>query len=265
MTQQSVAEPAGVGSRWWRDAVIYQIYLRSFADGDGDGVGDLLGVRSRLRYLSWLGVDALWLTPFSPSPMADGGHGASGAPGVAGHRAADPAFGTLGDTESLIIDAHRHGLKVLLDIVPHHASAAHPWFTQAVAAPPGSPERDRYVLRPGRGDLTPDDREPTSGGPAWSRLPDGEWHLRRAAPEQADRDRQDPGVHGEVEDTMRFWLDRGVDGFRVGVGVATAWAPDAERFSRSVPPGELHQAFNLPYLRAGWSAAGLRKVIDDSL
>src|SRR3954451_20113723 len=118
MTQQIVAE-AGVDSRWWRDAVIYQVYLRSFADGDGDGVGDLLGVRSRLRYLSWLGVDALWLTPFYRSPMADGGYD------VSDYRAVDPEFGTLGDAESLLHEAHRHGLKVIVDIVPNHTSAAH--------------------------------------------------------------------------------------------------------------------------------------------
>jgi alpha-glucosidase len=310
MTQQIAAESA-LDSRWWRDAVIYQIYLRSFADGDGDGVGDLLGVRSRLRYLSWLGVDALWLTPFYPSPMADGGYD------VSDYRAVDPGFGTLGDAESLILDAHRYGLKVLVDIVPNHTSAAHPWFDQAVKAGPGSPERDRYVFRPGRGDLPPNDWESIFGGPAWSRLPDGEWYLHLFAPQQPDLNWQNPGVRAEFEDILRFWLDRGVDGFRIdvahgmvkaeglpdagytgqvamlghaelpyfdqdgvhdihrswrrlldsygGIGVAEAWAPNPERLSHYVRPDELHQAFNFHYLKADWSAACLRKVIDDSL
>jgi alpha-glucosidase len=311
MTQQIEAESVEVDSRWWRDAVIYQIYLRSFADGDGDGVGDLLGVRSRLRYLSWLGVDALWLTPFYRSPMADGGYD------VSDYRAVDPGFGTLGDAESLIQDAHRYGLKVIVDIVPNHTSAAHPWFDRAVEAGPGSPERDRYIFRPGRGDRPPNDWESIFGGPAWTRLPDGEWYLHLFAPEQPDLNWDNPEVHAEFEDIMRFWLDRGVDGFRVdvahgmvkaaglpdaghtgqismlghaelpyfdqdgvhdihrswrrlldsygGIGVAEAWAPNAERLSHYVRPDELHQAFNFHYLKAAWSAADLRRVIDDSL
>jgi alpha-glucosidase len=311
---QQFADPTGPAhrdARWWRDAVIYQIYLRSFADGDGDGVGDLLGARGRLRYLSWLGVDALWLTPFYRSPMADGGYD------VADYRAVDPEFGTLGDAEALIQEAHRHGLKVIVDIVPNHTSEAHPWFEKAVAAGPGSPDRDRYVFRSGRGDLPPNDWESIFGGPAWTRLPDGDWYLHLFAPEQPDLNWENPEVHAEFADIMRFWLDRGVDGFRVDVahgmvkaaglpdagrtgqiqmlghaelpyfdqdgvheihrswrrlldaygaiGVAEAWAPNAERLSRYVRPDELHQAFNFHYLKAGWSAAEVRRVIDDSL
>ncbi|MCW2944709.1 MAG: alpha amylase catalytic region [Actinoallomurus sp.] len=311
---QQFADPVGFstrGSRWWRDAVIYQVYLRSFADGDGDGVGDLLGVRGRLRYLAELGVDALWLTPFYRSPMADGGYD------VADYRAVDPGFGTLGDAESLIQDAHRHGLKVILDIVPNHTSDRHPWFEKAVDAGPGSPERDRYIFRPGRGELPPNDWESVFGGPAWTRLADGEWYLHLFAPEQPDLNWENPEVHAEFEDIMRFWLDRGVDGFRIdvahgmvkapglpdaghtgqismlgnaelpyfdqdgvhdihrswrrvldaygGIGVAEAWAPNAERLARYVRPDELHQAFNFHYLQAGWSAAELRRVIDESL
>ncbi len=215
--------PTGKDARWWRDAVIYQIYVRSFADGDGDGVGDLLGVRSRLRYLADLGVDALWLTPFYRSPMADGGYD------VADHRAVDPGFGTLGDVEALVHDAHRHGLKVIVDVVPNHTSSAHPWFRKAVAAGPGAPERDRYIFRPGRGDLPPNDWESVFGGPAWTRLPDGEWYLHLFAPGQPDLNWDNPEVHEEFADILRFWLDRGVDGFRFDVAhgmVKAAGLPD---------------------------------------
>ncbi|GAB2460396.1 glycoside hydrolase family 13 protein [Streptosporangium sandarakinum] len=201
-------------TRWWRDAVIYQVYVRSFADGNGDGVGDLLGVRSRLRYLADLGVDALWLTPFYTSPMADFGYD------VADYRDVDPIFGSLADARALIEDAHRHGLRVIVDVVPNHTSDQHVWFQQALAAGPGSPERERYVFRRGRGEngeLPPNDWESVFGGPAWTRLPDGEWYLRLFAPEQPDLNWEHPEVHTEFESILRFWLDMGVDGFRIDV------------------------------------------------
>ncbi|GAA3426096.1 glycoside hydrolase family 13 protein [Streptosporangium sandarakinum] len=201
-------------TRWWRDAVIYQVYVRSFADGNGDGVGDLLGVRSRLRYLADLGVDALWLTPFYTSPMADFGYD------VADYRDVDPIFGSLADARALIEDAHRHGLRVIVDVVPNHTSDQHVWFQQALAAGPGSPERERYVFRRGRGEngeLPPNDWESVFGGPAWTRVPDGEWYLRLFAPEQPDLNWEHPEVHTEFESILRFWLDMGVDGFRIDV------------------------------------------------
>ncbi|MEU9836185.1 glycoside hydrolase family 13 protein [Streptosporangium sp. NPDC048047] len=201
-------------TRWWRDAVIYQVYVRSFADGNGDGIGDLLGVRSRLRYLADLGVDALWLTPFYTSPMADFGYD------VADYRDVDPIFGSLADARALIDDAHRHGLRVIVDVVPNHTSDQHVWFQQALAAGPGSPERERYVFRPGRGEdgeLPPNDWESVFGGPAWTRLPDGEWYLRLFASEQPDLNWEHPEVHAEFESILRFWLDMGVDGFRIDV------------------------------------------------
>ncbi|MGV9600827.1 glycoside hydrolase family 13 protein [Streptosporangium sandarakinum] len=201
-------------TRWWRDAVIYQVYVRSFADGNGDGVGDLLGVRSRLRYLADLGVDALWLTPFYTSPMADFGYD------VADYRDVDPIFGSLADARALIEDAHRQGLRVIVDVVPNHTSDQHVWFQQALAAGPGSPERERYVFRRGRGEngeLPPNDWESVFGGPAWTRLPDGEWYLRLFAPEQPDLNWEHPEVHTEFESILRFWLDMGVDGFRIDV------------------------------------------------
>jgi alpha-glucosidase len=199
---------------WWRHAVIYQVYIRSFADGDGDGVGDLAGIRSRLPYLHGLGVDAVWITPFYPSPMADGGYD------VADYRDIEPQFGTLGEADALIADAHALGLRVIIDIVPNHSSDQHRWFQAALAAGPGSPERDRYVFRPGRGpdgSLPPTDWEATFGGPAWQRVPDGEWYLHLFAPEQPDFNWENPEVVTEFEDILRFWLDRGVDGFRIDV------------------------------------------------
>ncbi|GAA3068721.1 glycoside hydrolase family 13 protein [Streptosporangium carneum] len=209
-----VDRPSETAARWWRDAVIYQVYVRSFADGNGDGIGDLLGVRSRLRYLADLGVDAIWLTPFYTSPMADFGYD------VADYRDVDPIFGSLADAAALIDDAHRHGLRVIVDIVPNHTSDRHAWFQQALAAGPGSPERERYVFRQGKGEdgqLPPNDWESIFGGRAWTRLPDGEWYLHLFAPEQPDLNWENPEVHAEFESVLRFWLDLGVDGFRVDV------------------------------------------------
>ncbi|MGW1558793.1 glycoside hydrolase family 13 protein [Streptomyces sp. NPDC002144] len=199
---------------WWRDAVIYQVYIRSFADGNGDGVGDIAGIRSRLPYLKWLGVDAVWINPWYRSPMADHGYD------VADFREIDPLFGTVAEAEQLIEEAHRHGIRVIPDIVPNHTSDRHAWFQAALAAGPGSPERERYVFRPGRG---PDGAEPpndwvsTFGGPAWTRLPDGEWYLHLFAPEQPDLNWQHPQVRAEFESILRFWFARGVDGFRIDV------------------------------------------------
>nr|WP_283133992.1 glycoside hydrolase family 13 protein [Rhizohabitans arisaemae] len=199
------------------------MYIRSFADGDGDGLGDLHGVRSRLGYLADLGVDAVWITPFYPSPMADGGYD------VADYRDVDPRFGTLGDAAALIGDAHRAGLRVIVDVVPNHTSHRHTWFEQAVRARPGGAERDRYIFRPGVGDAPPNDWESVFGGPAWTRAGDGEWYLHLFAPEQPDLNWEHPEVHAEFDDVLRFWLDLGVDGFRIDVAhgmVKAAGLPD---------------------------------------
>jgi alpha-glucosidase len=217
-TARHIAERPG----WWRDAVIYQVYVRSFADGNGDGVGDLLGVRGRLRYLARLGVDALWLTPFYTSPMADGGYD------VADYRDVDPMFGTLGDAAALIAEAHRLGLRIIVDIVPNHSSDAHVWFQEALAAGPGSAARERYVFREGRGAdgaLPPNDWDSTFGGPAWTRLPDGQWYLHLFDPKQPDFNWENPQVRAEFEDVLRFWLDLGVDGFRIDVAHGLIKAP----------------------------------------
>jgi alpha-glucosidase len=201
-------------NQWWRHAAIYQIYPRSFADGDGDGIGDLAGIRSRLGYLRELGVDAVWLSPWYVSPMADAGYD------VADYRDIDPLFGTLADAEAFLAEAHQHGLRVIVDIVPNHCSDQHPWFQAALAAGPGSPERKLFWFRPGRGaegELPPNDWQSNFGGPAWTRVSDGEWYLHMFAPQQPDWNWDHPAVREDFATTLRFWLDRGVDGFRIDV------------------------------------------------
>jgi alpha-glucosidase len=199
---------------WWTDAVVYQIYPRSFADSDGDGIGDLPGVTSRVPYLSSLGVDAVWLSPFYPSALADGGYD------VDDYRAVDPRLGTIDDFDQLVAALQAAGIRVIIDIVPNHTSNRHHWFTEALAAPPGSPARDRYVFRDGTGpdrSKPPSDWESSFGGPAWTRVPDGQWYLHMFAPEQPDLNWQNREVREDFKTTLRFWADRGVDGFRVDV------------------------------------------------
>ncbi|KMS70927.1 hypothetical protein ACM01_29325 [Streptomyces viridochromogenes] len=217
-------EPTG----WWRDAVIYQIYIRSFADSNGDGIGDLQGIRSRLGYLAGLGVDALWINPFYPSPQVDCGYD------VADYRDIDPAYGTLSDFKELLQDAHAHGLRLIIDIVPNHTSSQHPWFTEALAAAPGSEARDRYHFHPGKGEggnLPPNGWQSAfGGGPAWTRVTDdsgrpGQWYLHLFTPEQPDLNWENPEVRADFEKTLRFWLDLGVDGFRIDVANAMIKAP----------------------------------------
>ncbi|MGJ9413062.1 glycoside hydrolase family 13 protein [Aeromicrobium sp. CF4.19] len=230
---------------WWRDAVIYQVYPRSWADDDGDGVGDLPGITSRLEHLVDLGVDALWLSPFYVSPQQDGGYDVADFTGV------DPLFGTLADFDALVARAHDLRLRVIVDIVPNHTSSEHPWFRQALASPPGSAERARYVFREGRG---PDGSEPPNnwvsnfGGRAWTRVDSlpGSWEAQQSEDRatspalwylhlfdvtQPDLDWTNPVVQDELEDVLRFWLDRGVDGFRIDVAHGLAKAdglPDAD-------------------------------------
>ncbi|MEU7860368.1 glycoside hydrolase family 13 protein [Nonomuraea sp. NPDC049141] len=284
---------------WWRDAVVYEIYVRSFADASGDGVGDLAGVRERLPYLAELGVDAIWLTPFYPSPMADGGYD------VADYRGVDPLFGTLGDFESLVSEAHELGLKVLVDVVPNHSSSEHPWFQAALRGE----HRDRYIFRD-----QPNNWQSTFSGPAWTKLPDGQYYLHLFAPGQPDFNWRNPEIHREFLDVLRFWLDRGVDGFRIDVAmglykakglpdvkdqsfkavspvwgqpevhevyrdwrklldgypgermaVGEVWTDSSEDLALYVRPDELHQSFNFAWLQAPWSATAFKKVIDDTL
>ncbi len=199
---------------WWASAVFYQVYPRSFADGNGDGDGDLIGLRERLDHLVELGVDAIWISPFFTSPMADNGYD------VADPCDVDPMFGTLADFDALLEAAHARDIKVTIDSVPNHFSDQHAWFQQALQAAPGSPERARFIFRPGqgeRGELPPNNWPSAFGGPAWTRVPDGEWYLHLFAPEQPDLDWTNSEVSEEFERIWRFWLDRGVDGFRIDV------------------------------------------------
>ncbi|MEU1334819.1 glycoside hydrolase family 13 protein [Streptomyces sp. NPDC005865] len=227
---QHLAAPAAPTTEtqpdWWRGAVIYQVYPRSFADSNGDGMGDLAGIRSRLPHLRDLGVDAVWLSPFYASPQADAGYD------VADYRAIDPMFGSLLDADAVIRDAHALGLRIIVDLVPNHSSDRHDWFRRALAEGPGSPLRERYHFRPGKGadgELPPNDWESIFGGPAWTRVPDGDWYLHLFAPEQPDFNWEHPAVRDEFRSILRFWLDMGVDGFRVDVAhglVKAAGLPD---------------------------------------
>lgn len=231
---------------WWRSAAIYQIYIRSFADGTGTGVGDIRGMRSRLDYLRDLGVDAIWITPWYPSPMRDGGYDVSDYRGIA------ELFGTLAEAERFIDDAHEHGLRVIIDIVPNHTSFRHAWFAAARAAGPGSPERDRYIFRPGRGpsgDSPPNNWNSVFGGPAWTRITErdgtpGEWYLHLFDSSQPDLNWNNEEVRAEFDDILRFWFDRGVDGIRIDVAnglVKAAGLPDLPTAADGTPlePAEI--------------------------
>ena len=233
--------------QWWRDAVVYQVYPRSFADSDGDGMGDLPGITERLPYLRDLGVDALWLSPFYLSPQHDAGYD------VADYCDVDPRFGTLADADALIARAHELGLKVLVDIVPNHSSNEHELFQRALATAPGSPERDMYIFRDGRGEngeLPPNNWTSIFHGDAWTRVTEadgspGQWYLHIFDTTQPDWNWENPAVHELFAGVLRFWLDRGADGFRVDVahGMAKpAGLPDATVNSAGlidIPEGEV--------------------------
>ncbi|MFE0100761.1 glycoside hydrolase family 13 protein [Streptomyces sp. NPDC059009] len=231
-----MADPAA--APWWRGAAIYQIYPRSYADGNGDGIGDIAGIRARLAHIRDLGADAVWISPWYVSPMADAGYD------VADYRAVDPLFGTLAEAEALIGEAHGLGLRLIVDLVPNHCSERHPWFQEALAAAPGAAPRDLFHFRPGKGEhgeLPPNDWQSFFGGPAWHRLGDGEWYLHMFAPQQPDWNWDHPRVRAEFEDILRFWLDRGVDGFRIDVAsllVKQDGLPDKASLPEGAPPPE---------------------------
>jgi alpha-glucosidase len=199
---------------WWSEAVVYQVYPRSFADDNGDGIGDLRGLIRRLPYLEDLGVDAVWLTPFYPSPLADGGYD------VSDYRDVDPRIGTLAEFDELLETGKKHNIRVIVDLVPNHCSSAHPLFQAALAAKPGSPERELFIFRPGRGadgELPPNNWPSNFGGGAWTRVPDGQWYLHLFDTTQPDFNWDHPDVHALFEGVIRFWLDRGVAGLRIDV------------------------------------------------
>lgn len=220
--------------------MIYQVYPRSFADGNGDGTGDLAGLRARLPYLRDLGVDAIWVTPWYVSPLADGGYD------VADYRAIDPAFGTLEEAEALIAEALEHGIRTIIDIVPNHVSDQHAWFRAALAAGPGSPERGRFWFRPGKGEAG--EQMPTQWvsdfqGSTWTRTtePDGtpgEWYLHLFAPAQPDLNWSHPDVRAEFEDVLRFWFDRGVGGIRIDSAALLVKDADLPEYPQDAGPGE---------------------------
>ncbi|WP_163544240.1 glycoside hydrolase family 13 protein [Occultella kanbiaonis] len=225
---------------WWRRAVIYQVYVRSFADGSGDGVGDLAGVRSRLPYLADLGVDAVWFTPWYRSPWADGGYD------VADYRDIDPRFGTLAEAEALIAEAAALGIRTIVDVVPNHVSVEHPWFAEALAAAPGNPIRDRFWFHPGlgeHGDTMPTRWESSFGGSTWTRTADadgrsGEWYLHLFSADQPDLNWTDPTVRAEHEDVLRFWFDRGAAGIRIDSAALPVKDPALPEVPDAVEPGQ---------------------------
>ncbi|WP_035839305.1 glycoside hydrolase family 13 protein [Kitasatospora azatica] len=248
------AQRTATGAGWWRDAVIYQVYVRSFRDSDGDGIGDLGGVREQLPYLKRLGVDGIWLNPFYPSPQHDHGYD------ITDHRAVDPVYGDLAEFAQLVSACHRLGLKLVVDAVPNHCSIEHPWFRAALAAGPGSPERARFHFAEGRGErgeLPPNNWRAMFGGPAWSRVADGQWYLHLFTPQQPDFNWRHPAVAEEFEQVLRFWLDQGVDGFRIDVAAGLFKHPELpdspdpeadERARDSVNP----LAWNQPQVHEIW-------------
>ncbi len=323
VTDPPLRAPDPPDAPWWRDAVVYQVYPRSWASSTDRGTGDLPGITAHLPYLRDLGVDALWVSPFYPSPQEDSGYD------VSDHRDVDPMFGTLADAEALLATAHALGLRVVADVIPNHVSHRHPWFAAAVASGPGSPERARFVVADGRG---ADGEEPPNnwpsefGGPAWTRIlePDGrpgQWYLHQFDVSQPDVDWRHPEVAADFEATLRFWLDRGLDGFRVDAAhciikdadlpdlaplpptgdvpvpsahypyrdqeevhdvyrawrrvveeydpprvlCAEAWVSPIDRAMRYVRPDEMHQAFVVDFLDAGWDADRVRRAVVDTL
>lgn len=210
---QAMGATSGADDRWWRDAVLYQIYPRSWADASGDGIGDLAGITHHLDHLTWLGVDALWLSPIHPSPMADFGYD------IVDHTAVDPVFGTLDDHDTLVAECHARGLKVVMDYVPNHTSDQHPWFL-ASRSSRQDPHRNWFVWR----DAAPDGGPPNNwrsrfgGGPAWTwDEATGQWYLHSFLPAQPDLNWRNDAVRAAMTDVLRFWMRRGVDGFRVDV------------------------------------------------
>lgn len=251
-----------VGGEWWRTAVIYQIYPRSFADASGDGIGDLPGITSHLDDLAQLGIDAIWLSPFQRSPQKDAGYDVSDYCDV------DPLFGTLADFDTMLAAAHERGIRVIVDLVPNHSSDQHEWFQQALAAAPGSPERARYMFRDGKGEhgeLPPNNWDSVFGGPAWTRVIEadgtpGQWYLHLFDSSQPDFDWSNEEVREEFRRILRFWLDRGVDGFRVDVAHGLVKAEGLPDYIPAPEAGSMGgEEENVPY----WGQEGVHEVYRD--
>jgi alpha-glucosidase len=256
------ALPSAPGSEWWRTAVIYQIYPRSFADASGDGIGDLPGITAKLDDLAELGVDAIWLSPFQRSPQKDAGYDVSDYCDV------DPLFGTLEDFDAMLDGAHGRGIRVIVDLVPNHSSDQHEWFQQALAAGPGSRERARYMFRDGQGahgELPPNNWESVFGGPAWTRVVEedgapGQWYLHLFDSTQPDFDWTNDEVRDEFRRILRFWLDRGVDGFRVDVAHGMIKADGLPDYTPDPDAGSMGgEEAGVPY----WGQDGVHEIYRD--
>lgn len=243
---------------WWRDAVTYQIYIRSFADSNGDGKGDVEGIRTRLPYLKELGVDAIWITPWYPSPQVDHGYD------VADYMNIEPDYGTLADAERLINESHEHGIRLLVDIVPNHSSDRHIWFQAALKAAPGSPERARYHFVDGKGEngeLPPNNWTSVFGGPAWERIVEadgepGQWYLHLFAVEQPDFNWDSKDVRDHFVAILKFWLDRGVDGFRIDVAHGMVKAAGLPDIVQADTESEMLSADTRPF----WDQDGVHEI-----
>lgn len=259
LTETAASRP---GAEWWRTAVIYQIYPRSFADSSGDGIGDLRGVTAHLADLEDLGIDAIWLSPFQRSPQKDAGYD------VADYCDVDPIFGTLDDFDAMLAEAHARDIRIIVDLVPNHSSDQHEWFQQALAAAPGSRERARYMFRDGRGEhgeLPPNNWDSIFGGPAWTRITEadgspGQWYLHLFDTSQPDFDWTNEEVREEFRRILRFWLDRGVDGFRVDVAHGLIKADGLPDYTPSPEGGSMGgDEANVPY----WGQDGVHEVYRD--
>lgn len=259
MTDHPLTSSAALDPDWWRSAVVYQVYPRSFADSDGDGIGDVPGITAHLDHLVGLGVDAVWISPWYPSPLHDGGYD------VADYRDIDPRLGSLADADELISRAHAVGLRVIIDLVPNHCSIDHELFRAALAAGPGSPERDWFIFRDGRGPggVEPPTNWPSEfGGSAWQRVLDADgrpeqWYLHLFAPEQPDWNWTHPGVAEMFDDVLRFWFDRGIDGFRIDVADSCAKdmsLPDLPAGQRKDPGHPYYDHHGLEEIHRRWRA-----------
>lgn len=258
------------GQEWWRSAVIYQIYPRSFADGNGDGMGDIPGITSRLASLAELGVDAIWSSPFFKSPQKDAGYD------VSDYRDIDPLFGTLADFDNLVAKAQQHGIRIIVDLVPNHSSSAHPWFLEALAAPKNSEARNRYMFRDGRGEsgeLPPNNWQSVFGGNAWTQVPDGQWYLHIFDSSQPDFNWENHEVREEFESVLRFWLDRGAAGFRIDVAhgmIKAEGLPDVIANNSTMGGGDMAKPKDRETPHPFWGQEGVheinrqwRKVLDE--